>query len=197
MGDQPSQMPRFLSGFPSDHEFSRMSKWEISLTNPWEWRPMRGGLGPLGGNKDFDCSSTQPLQTGWRIRDVGECLAIFGPLIFEQPCLNRPAQRPRSRTPLQVPPWLPREAGQSEVPSPDRQALPMALRPKAAACLPSLPTCWLEALVHHGPAQLPSSDPWPASPAPLVPRQHGRTQPAAAPASWKSGTLPNASDWGV
>ena len=40
---------------------SRMSKWEAWLHRPWEWRPMRGGL---GGNKEFEHGlNTLPRKT--------------------------------------------------------------------------------------------------------------------------------------
>ena len=40
---------------------SGMSKWEAWLPRPWEWRPMRGGL---GGNKEFECAEIEARSAG-------------------------------------------------------------------------------------------------------------------------------------
>ena len=38
-----------------------MSKWEAWLPSPWEWRPMRGGL---GCNKEFDGAEIEARSAG-------------------------------------------------------------------------------------------------------------------------------------
>ena len=40
---------------------SRMSMWEAWLPSPWEWRPMRGGL---GCNKEFEGAKFEALSAG-------------------------------------------------------------------------------------------------------------------------------------
>ena len=40
---------------------SRMSKWEAWLPRPWEWRPMRGGL---GGYKEFEGAEIEARSAG-------------------------------------------------------------------------------------------------------------------------------------
>lgn len=119
-------------------------------------------------------------------------------------CLDRPAQRPSPPPPL--PPRRPQEAGQTGrlgVPSPDRQAAPMAFRqkvkPASTAHLPPRPTCRPEAPAHQGPPQQPAPDPRPARKIPLiplVPRPTGADKSAAAPASQLAATLPNGGDRG-
>ena len=107
------------------------------------------------------------------------------------------AQRPSPRPPL--PPRRPLEAWQLGLSSPRacRQAPLMALQrrvqPAATARLPSRLTCWPYVLVHR-PPQPPAPDPRPARPAPLVHRPPGAAQPAAAPASRQSATVPNGID---
>ena len=40
---------------------SRMSKWEAWLPRPWDWRPMRGGL---GCNKEFQGAEIEARSAG-------------------------------------------------------------------------------------------------------------------------------------
>ena len=40
---------------------SRVSKWEAKLPSPWEWRPMRGGL---GGKKELEGAEIEGRSAG-------------------------------------------------------------------------------------------------------------------------------------
>ena len=47
-------------GFPPDHEVSYEQVRGVAA-EPWEWRPMRGGL---GGNKEFEIAEIEALSVG-------------------------------------------------------------------------------------------------------------------------------------
>ena len=49
-----------VRGFLQTSKF-RVGKWEASLPRPWEWRPMRGGL---GGNNEFEGAEIEARSAG-------------------------------------------------------------------------------------------------------------------------------------